>query len=44
MAPRLEGGYGPDLAGTGLSFTQFKKEVREPWGVMPMFNEKQKSD
>lgn len=42
--PKAEGAYGPDLAGTGLSFAQFKKEVREPWGVMPIFNEKQKSD
>jgi len=32
-----EGAYGPDLAGRGLSFAQFKKAVHEPWGVMPAF-------
>ncbi len=42
--PQAEGAFGPDLAGTGLSWTQFKKDVREPWGIMPMFTERQKSD
>jgi len=36
-----EGGYGPDLAGTGLSFTQFKRAVRQPFGIMPSFTEGQ---
>ena len=26
-----EGGYGPDLAGRGLSVEQFRRAVREPW-------------
>jgi uncharacterized repeat protein (TIGR01451 family) len=30
------GGFGPDLAGGRVStFDQFKRSVREPWGVMP---------
>jgi len=32
-----EGAFGPDLAGRGLSYTQFVKAVREPWGIMPAF-------
>ena len=32
-----EGGFGPDLAGRGLNFAQFKKAVHEPWGIMPAF-------
>jgi mono/diheme cytochrome c family protein len=39
-----EGAWGPDLAGRGLSFEQFKKAVREPWGMMPSFPENVKSD
>src|SRR5262249_31406484 len=39
-----EGGFGPDLAGRGLSFDQFKQAVRKPWGVMPAFTESQVSD
>jgi mono/diheme cytochrome c family protein len=39
-----EGGYGPDLAGRHLSFEQFKRAVRQPWGVMPAFPESQHSD
>ena len=42
-----EGAFGPDLAGRGLSFTQFKKAVHEPWGVMPAFpqmNDQQLAD
>ena len=32
------GGFGPDLGGgRGLTFSQFKRAVREPWGVMPTF-------
>jgi mono/diheme cytochrome c family protein len=42
--PKAEGAFGPDLAGRGLAWPQFKKAVREPWGVMPMFTERQKSD
>jgi mono/diheme cytochrome c family protein len=34
-----QGGYGPDLAGRGLAFSQFKHAVRKPWGVMPAFGE-----
>ena len=39
-----EGGFGPDLAGRGLSAAQFQQEVRKPWGVMPAFNAAQISD
>ncbi|MBI2886180.1 MAG: c-type cytochrome [Chloroflexi bacterium] len=39
-----EGGFGPDLAGRGLSFTQFQRAVRTPWGIMPAFTEHQVSD
>ena len=42
-----EGAFGPDLAGRGLSFAQFKKAVHEPWGVMPAFpqmNDQQLAD
>jgi uncharacterized repeat protein (TIGR01451 family) len=42
-----EGAFGPDLAGRGLSFVQFKKAVHEPWGVMPAFpqmNDQQLAD
>jgi mono/diheme cytochrome c family protein len=42
--PQGEGAFGPDLASRGLTFAQFKKSVREPWGIMPMFTERQKSD
>ena len=42
-----EGAFGPDLAGRGLNFAQFKKAVHEPWGVMPAFpqmNDQQLAD
>jgi mono/diheme cytochrome c family protein len=39
-----EGGFGPDLAGRGLSGAQFLKAVRKPWGVMPAFTPAQLSD
>ena len=39
-----EGAFGPDLAGRGLSLSQFRRAVREPWGVMPAFVEAQISD
>src|SRR5580704_17838057 len=32
-----EGGFGPDLAGRGLSTAQVLRAVRQPWGVMPAF-------
>lgn len=41
---RGQGGYGPDLAGRGLTFAQYKRAVRRPWGVMPAFTERQVSD
>lgn len=32
------GSFGPDLAGgRGLTFEQFKRAVRQPWGVMPSY-------
>jgi mono/diheme cytochrome c family protein len=39
-----EGGYGPDLAGRQLTLAQFRRAVRQPWGVMPAFPENQHSD
>lgn len=39
-----EGGFGPDLAGTGLAWISFRRAVRQPWGIMPAFREQQKSD
>ncbi len=39
-----EGGFGPDLAGRGLTFNQFKQATRKPWGIMPAFTERQASD
>lgn len=36
-----EGGFGPDLAGRGLTVAQFTRAVRQPWGVMPAFTEQQ---
>lgn len=40
-----EGGFGPDLAGgRGLTLDQFRKAIRQPWGVMLSFNQQQLSD
>jgi mono/diheme cytochrome c family protein len=39
-----EGAYGPDLAGTTLTFAQFARAVRQPFGIMPSFTEGQMSD
>lgn len=39
-----EGGFGPDLAGRHLSFEQFRRAVRVPWGIMPAYVDKQISD
>lgn len=39
-----DGGFGPDLAGRGLSFDQFKRAVRVPWGRMPAYDERQLPD
>jgi mono/diheme cytochrome c family protein len=36
-----EGGFGPDLAGRGLSAAQVARAVRQPWGIMPAFTESQ---
>jgi cytochrome c553 len=38
-----EGGFGPDLAGRGLSAAQIERAARQPWGVMPAFIESQVS-
>ena len=54
LAPRLtdckdchglngEGGFGPDLAGRGLSAAQVERAARQPWGIMPAFVESQVS-
>jgi hypothetical protein len=39
-----EGGFGPDLAGRGLTRAQFIHAVRKPWGIMPAYAESQISD
>jgi mono/diheme cytochrome c family protein len=33
-----EGGFGPELAGgRGLTYEQFARAIKQPWGVMPTF-------
>src|SRR5579864_5165132 len=33
-----EGGFGPELAGgRGLTYVQFARAIKQPWGVMPTF-------
>jgi cytochrome c553 len=39
-----QGAFGPDLAGRGLNFSEFRQAVRKPWGIMPTFVETQFSD
>jgi mono/diheme cytochrome c family protein len=39
-----EGGFGPDLAGRGLSAAQVLRAARQPWGVMPAFDANQVSE
>ena len=40
-----EGGFGPDIAGgRGLTWEQFKRPIRKPWGVMLNYTEGQLSD
>lgn len=40
-----EGGFGPDLAGgRGLTLEQFRRAIRQPWGVMLAYTEEQLSD
>lgn len=39
-----QGAFGPDLAGRGLNFSEFRQAVRKPWGIMPAFVENQVSD
>lgn len=39
-----EGGFGPDLAGRGLSAAQIARAVHQPWGIMPAFTEAQLSE
>lgn len=41
---RGQGGYGPDLAGRRLSVQQFRRQVRQSWGVMPRWTADQISD
>ena len=40
----MEGGFGPALAGRGLTLDQFRRPIRHPWGVMPPYNEDQLTD
>jgi mono/diheme cytochrome c family protein len=42
--PEGQGAFGPDLAGRGLSFNEFRRAVRQPWGIMPTFIDEQVSD
>ena len=40
-----EGGFGPDLSGgRGLTWEQFRRQVREPWGMMLWYTERQLPD
>lgn len=39
-----EGAFGPDLAGRGHTYAQFRRAVRHPWGVMPRYPERTMSD
>ncbi|MGE0394022.1 MAG: c-type cytochrome [Vicinamibacterales bacterium] len=39
-----EGGFGPDLAGRGLSVEQVRRAVRQPWGIMPRYPQESVSD
>jgi len=39
-----QGAFGPDLAQRGLSVEQFRRAVRQPWGIMPAFTEQQVTD
>jgi mono/diheme cytochrome c family protein len=39
-----QGAFGPDLAGRGLSASQFRQAVRKPWGIMPAYVEAQLND
>src|SRR5689334_13962597 len=40
-----EGGFGPDLAGgRGLTWDQFRRYVRKPFGGMPSYTEQQLPD
>jgi mono/diheme cytochrome c family protein len=39
-----QGAFAPDLAHRGLSVEQFKRAVRQPWGIMPAFTEQQMTD
>jgi cytochrome c553 len=38
-----EGGFGPDLAGRGLSVAEVERAVHQPWGIMPAFDQSQVS-
>jgi mono/diheme cytochrome c family protein len=36
---QAQGGFGPDIAGArGLTFDQFKRELQNPWGIMPRYS------
>jgi mono/diheme cytochrome c family protein len=39
-----QGGFGPDLAGRTLTYNQFRRAMRQPWGVMPTFIEQYTND
>jgi mono/diheme cytochrome c family protein len=40
-----EGGFGPDLAGgRGLTWEQFRHQVRQPWGMMLSYTDRQLPD
>jgi mono/diheme cytochrome c family protein len=39
-----EGGFGPDLAGRGLSVEQVKRAIRQPWVIMPAYTPQQVND
>ena len=39
-----EGGFGPPLAGRGITAAEFRHAARRPWGLMPAYNGDQVSD
>ncbi|MGE3579718.1 MAG: cytochrome c [Vicinamibacterales bacterium] len=39
----LEGGFGMDLAGRNITYKQFLRAIRQPWSLMPQYNENQVS-
>ena len=41
---KAEGAWGPDLAGRGLTAEEIEHALRQPWGLMPAYTERQVSN